>query len=211
MTSSNQNEAKDIILITPAQKEERRQLFEKATRDSSYDKWIAKANKIIKGYYWTIETKGLEKEIIHDIAEKIITGKRLSNWNMKKPNLDQVMYMDMKGVIYNLHKKESRKVATADEIDDDNYKGLNLEELYSSTNEEVDSEYETKEVLELLEKEFEKDDLCMEIFLGIRTNDFDIKDDKSISEVLGKDINQIRAAKKRYNRHIDKITAIFKK
>lgn len=194
-------------MIKPEQKEARRQLFIEATIDGSYDKWIAKAKKTIKGYYWTIDTDGLEEDIVHTLVVKIIDGKRLKDWDMKTPNLNQVMYQDIKGDIYNLHDREKRKVSNTEEDEDENYRKIILDELYSSTNREVNCEYENKEAIVMMEKELENDDLCLEIFLGVLANDFDLKDDIEISKVLNTDIKLIRAAKKRYKHHIDNVVA----
>lgn len=194
-------------MITTEQKEARRQLFIEATTDGRYDKWVAKAIKIIKGYYWTIDTDGLGIEIVDTLALKIIGGERMQEWDLKTPNLDQIMYKDIRGDIYNLHEREARKVGNAEESDEEKKGRIVLEEAYSSTNEQVNSEYENKEAIEIMEKELEGDDLCMEIFLGVLANDFDFKDDKEISEKLERDIKLIRAAKKRYRLHSNNAVA----
>ncbi len=193
--------------IKPEEKAARIKLFEEASKNGSYDKWIAKAKRTIKGYYWTINTEGLEVDIVNNLALKIIDGERMENWDLIEPNLDQIMYMDIRGDIYNLHQKEMRKVENGEEGDDDSSNGIVLSEIYSLTKEEVDKEYENKEILEIVEKEMEGDEVCQEIYIGIISNDFNLKDDKIIAKKLNRDITEIRAAKKRYKLRLDKAVA----
>lgn len=193
--------------IKPEEKAARIKLFEEASKNGSYDKWIAKAKRTIKGYYWTIDTDGLEVEIVNNLALKIIDGERMPNWDLKEPKLDQIMYMDIRGDIYNLHKKEMRKVENGEEKDDDTSTGIILDDIYSSTKEEVNKEYENSEILKIVEKEMEGDEVCQEIYIGIISNDFNLKDDKIIAEKLKREITEIRAAKKRYKLRLDKAVA----
>ncbi|MFA7360440.1 MAG: hypothetical protein WC139_05325 [Candidatus Kapaibacterium sp.] len=194
-------------MITKEKRNERLKLFEEACKNGSYDKWIAKAKKTIKGYYWTIDTDGLEIEIVNNLVVKIIDGERTKDWDLKEPKLDQIMYMDIRGDIYNLHQKEIRKVENGEEGDVETSSGAVMNEIYSSTREEVDMAYENKEILEIVEKTMEGDEVCKEIYTGIISNDFDLKDDKIIAKKLKRDITVIRAAKKRYKIRLDKATA----
>lgn len=194
-------------LLEPAEKAARIKLFEEASKDGSYEKWIAKAKKIIKGYYWPIDTDGLEVEIVNNLALKIIDGERMKEWDLVNPNLDQIMYMDIRGDIYNLHDRESRKVENGEEDEEETSKGVILDRIHSSTKEEVDMKYENQDIITIVEKEMEGDEICQEIYLGIISNDFDLKDDKIIAEKLKRDITEIRAAKKRYKLRLDKAVA----
>lgn len=193
--------------LKPEEKAERLKLFEDAIKDGSFEKWIAKAKRIKEGYKWTIDTDGMETDIVHGLMLKIINGDIMNDWDFVEPNLDQVMYMDMRRDIFNLHKREARKVRNGgnDKNGNEENGGFMIEDVCGVSNEETNGEYENKEIFELIEKEIEDDDLCLEIHIGVISNDFDLKDDKKIAQQLKRDITEIRAAKKRYKRKIDKL------
>jgi hypothetical protein len=188
------------------EQEKRRRIIEEATRDGSYEKWVYFGKKLLKKYYWSETYEELNREVVHTLIEKILTGVQMKNWDYENVNINQIMYMNIFGAINEMNKNMRRRVVTMDNYirnDKKEEQGIDMDDLRHLTLYEVENEINKKEYFKLFEAHLAGDKECLDIFYGVRNNEFPIHDNKEISRKLMIRKSKVENAKRRFYRSIE--------
>lgn len=151
-------------------------------------------------------------DIVGDLILKTIDGNR--TWEKDKLPLNVYMYNNIKSEVSNIktHEKKRLYITTNNDQDDD----FNEEEVLSKvalTEEDISNpdfvtDIENRELLELMEKEIEKDFECSILFEAMK--ECDPKKNEELAKLTGYTVEKIENTKKRLFRKLNIITAKYR-
>ena len=171
------------------------------SKNGNLEIWLAYTHKLLKLYL----NGGAEKlyepqDVIHEIITRTLEGTR--KWDREKvPCLNTYMAMQIKSVVWNIAKKEKRMIPGSSIAGDE----LSEAEFWDSkqhlTLEEIESNADTKELLEKCYEILEEDTECSLVFIEMTAGN----KNEEIAKKLGIKTSDVTNIKKRLMRKLNRI------